>query len=832
MTKILRLARANLRRHKTESVLLGILILLCVTLLSGAFPAEHNIRRIFPELTARSGAWPLRITMDQQEYDEHILSVLEADDRIARYDVYRYLSAVSTRIPDETGKETVFLADFYTAENEQRFEQFAPESALTESEIASIEHPVYIPLHQKKNLNLHEGDPFTIINGARKYTFTVAGFYESGYYDVTKLVVSDADYAVLKSIFLPTVGIGLEPKDSADARQISEDFFRTCEAEGFSTETAYFTFEQDMRSTFSAEINYVLKIIEIMAFIILAAVAVMIGYRTVSDIRDQIVPIGVLEALGYHSGEIALSYAAEYFMTALAGCTAGTALGFVLHRVLVGIAESMKGYPAGRDICFRTVAVIFAAVLLSVTLLAFLKARAVRKYPPVQAFRRGIQDHHFGKSHFPLRRTKRSVHLRLAVKGFADHAKQSIGLTLVMSITSFAIVLCFILYSFLGRGFNVLRAIAGHELSDVTAEVVYSTDRDAFRAELEAMPEIRKVLPTSPLGSLTLRAVREKTELTADVFRDYSETENIIPCTGRFPQHSNEVMLTRTAASVNRLKTGDTIELEYNAIRREYLITGLVTSLVNSNSVYLTEDGMKQLYPLYQPTAFEIYAAEGTEPEELRKILDRQFGKSAEQLGNPETVLQGDTESRIRQRAEQLMAAMTEQDGAAHVEYAIRCGDRMISGNSSGIRVRSFMNTTEVLTAVTKKLCDAVALTTRMFMYISAAVVMMILSILMESEVREQRRSLGIMKGMGYTAKELMLQLSGRIMPSVLIAVAVGTVLASACAKLLENFIGSIPVSAAEILLLDLIQTAFCFGCAYFGARKIKQISVYELMTE
>ena len=77
-----------------------------------------------------------------------------------------------------------------------------------------------------------------------------------------------------------------------------------------------------------------------------------------------------------------------------------------------------------------------------------------------------------------------------------------------------------------------------------------------------------------------------------------------------------------------------------------------------------------------------------------------------------------------------------------------------------------------------------------------------------------------------------MLQLAFRIMPSALIAVVTGTVLGILTTRLLINSIGIVPVSLPAVLLLDAVLLAFCFACACFGARKIKQISVYELMTE
>ena len=186
----------------------------------------------------------------------------------------------------------------------------------------------------------------------------------------------------------------------------------------------------------------------------------------------------------------------------------------------------------------------------------------------------------------------------------------------------------------------------------------------------------------------------------------------------------------------------------------------------------------------------------------------------------------------MRQRAEQIIASMIEQDGATNVEYAVRVGDQVITGGSKEIKIQSFLNLPELLESLMVKISTAVSLTTRLFMGISALVVMMILWILMESEIRRQRRELGIMKGMGYTSKELMLQLAFRIMPTALVAVIIGTLLAVGATALLVSFIGNVPVNLPAVLLLDCCILGFCFGCAYLGAGKIRKISVYELMTE
>ncbi len=832
MNKIMRLALANLRRHKTESVMLGILVMLCTGLLAGAFCAERNVRRMFPEMAERTGFYHNRISIAEEEDAVRGLEILKQDERVTDCAVIRYLYATAARIIGENGQERMYPCTFMTRQTEEQFEHYAPQSPFSEAEIAAMEHPVFLPLNVKKSLQIQAGDPFSVIQNAKRFTFTVAGFYESGYFSDTKLIVSDADYAVLKNVFARCADLAFDLKDDAEAEDVCDKWFLASDEAGLMIDDCGRQKLADWEQGFNLEIMYVLKITEIMAVIVLIAIAVMIGFRVISDIQEQIVQIGVLEALGYRSREIALSYAAEYFLTALSGCIAGAVLGIGVFAVLIRISEDMKGYPVSHMMHPLPVLVILAGILLLITLLALLKARSVRKYPPVLAFRRGMQNRHFGRSHFPLRNTGNNVHLRLALKRFASHVRQNITLTFVTGVTVTAVVLSFILYSFLGQGVNVVLSMAGYEISDTEIMIMTETDPDAFRAELESLPEVRKVLPTSSMGEIRVYSSEDSKQYFANIYADFNETENIVPMAGRFPEHDNELMITKMVSTVDHLHIGDTLSLEYNSVRREYLITGIVTALVNSGSVYLTEDGMKQLDPLYRPDTFQIYRSEGTAPEEMRAVLDRRFGKSAASLSEPDGTAPDSYEARIRARADQVMSAMLEQTGTTHVEYAIRSGDTVITGGSSGIRIKDFLNLPDLLGAYMKNLSAAVSVTTKVFMLLAAAVVMMILTILMSSEIRRQRRELGIMKGMGYTAKELMLQLAFQIMPAVIAATVIGTAVSVLAVRLLIGMIGAVPVNLPEVLLLDLAILAFCFGCAYLSARKIKKISVYELMTE
>ena len=170
--------------------------------------------------------------------------------------------------------------------------------------------------------------------------------------------------------------------------------------------------------------------------------------------------------------------------------------------------------------------------------------------------------------------------------------------------------------------------------------------------------------------------------------------------------------------------------------------------------------------------------------------------------------------------------------GVSHVEYAIISGDTVVTGNNSDFHVRSFINISDILDTQLSNTTKSVSMVTCLFTVISAIVVMIILFILMSSTVKKQRRDLGIMKGMGYTSRELMLQLAFRIVPASITAVILGTLLAHLVTGSLSGLIGSLMVSIPAIIAVDVLILVFCFVCAYVGARKNKKISVYELMTE
>ncbi|MCR4794535.1 MAG: ABC transporter permease [Ruminococcus sp.] len=836
MNKIVRLSWANIKKHKLETIALVILIAMCMLLISSSLEGINGVKTIFPNMMKNTESFENYLLLEERAYDKEYENILSSDERVEKTATSELLYSISTNYLDEKGKEQALYMGFITKDNEEKLEHSDIETTLSDAEIAELRHPIYMPFAAKESLNYKVGDNFEMVFGTKKYSFTIAGFYDTVILDSTgeglKNIVSDEDYHVLESVLSKYVVLAYNDHHGKTGLKFLDE--KLDEFENYSNLDVksgirgwvYESIKETVGST-----DYLLKIMIAMAAIIIVSVIIMIRFRIAGDIRDQVVNIGVLEALGYTSKNITFSYVLEYLIIAAVGIIIGTGGCFLMTPLFFRICEIMSGHRMYGSIYIMPIILTAAGILLFIAIIAYIRANTVKKYPPVVAFRKGMGDHRFGKERLPLRDTKSSVHLRLAMKGFLKNFRQNIGLTVCITISAFAIVFSFIMFNFFSGGMNAIDVSAGMEMSDLRIELMNPTDAKEFAAELEQMPEVRKATPTSGLN--TMINLTDCNELMFPMaFSDFKVTENIFTLDGRFPEHDNEIMITNMCSRSEKIYVGDSVTLEYLNVKRKYIVTGIVTCLTNGGiNLYITEEGMKRLIPSYSPDTIELYLKDGIDAEEFRYELTQKYGRSISDISDDDNA-EGTYEERIKAEAERQIADMMANYGVSHVEYAIQSGDKVISGNSSGFLIKSIMNIGDIMDTQLSGLATAIEIMTTLFMVLSAVVVMIILFMLMESSIRRQRKELGIMKGMGYTSKELMFQLAFRIMPAALFSVIFGTIIGVAAISLITGFIGNISINIPAVIVMDIVLLLFCFGCAYFGARKIKKISVYELMTE
>ncbi len=845
MERILRISLANIKKHKKQTALLGILIMFCMAITASAAASWFDVTNIFPTVADQIAVHKNVLYISDNYFDESFVDILREDERVTDIDHYSVLYSTTAKYLDKTGEERALEMVFTTFENHLRIERSPIETSLSDKEIAAMAHPVYLPYGARESLNsaFTEGDTFDVVQGSKVFSFTIAGFYEcysrcetnDGY----QLIVTDSDYITLMNVIDKREALlyDCDPLNECDdVANIFEDRLTEYLGEDAGMKIIIGTYANNQFKSvvFSSA---VLLIMVFMAVVVLIASAIMIRFRIAGDIQDQIQSIGVLEALGYTSKDISLAYTAEYLLTALAGIITGTAASFFLIPVIHRLGEKLSGHHTECHIAVLPVIITATVIFLFVGIIAYLRSGMVKKFPPVQAFRKGIAAHHFGKNPFPLKNTKNSVHLRLAMKGFVQSARQNIGLTVCIAISAAAAISGLILADMFGSDFKVAARMTGAELSDLNISVAGYADTEELAENIRSMPGVRKVLTgtfSMDFGSWkTLSAYDRSEEMYPVSYADFDECENIIPSSGALPVHDNEIAISQLFASQHGLKAGDNLTLEQNRIKKNCIISGIVASITNNgHNLYITHEGMKRFDPTFRPNSLDVYIEDGADKDTVKAQILGTYGKTI--TDTRKESVSGDTaEERIRSAAEQKMAELLANHNVDHVEYAVQIGDKLITGTSGGFLIRNVSNLSEIMRTQIGGIFSAIVGASWAFLGIAAIVVAVIIVNIMEQTIRRQRKELGIMLSMGYTSKQLMAQLAMRIMPAAVIAVILGVFGGLGIYSVVCGFMfGATPLNIPIIIIAAVMMILFCFVCGYLGAHRIKTISITELMTE
>ena len=833
MNKLIKLGKGNIKKHKKESLLLGLLIMLCVILLSGSIAAIVRISEITPRMVEESDCYKNFILIDQKAYSNKFLSFLEADERVEKYD-HVSLAGGTVKIKNYagTGTDQIYGLSFVSESSEKQMEKYELIGTVSQEEIAAMEYPIILDESVRDSLKVKEGDYLTIIEDKKEFTFQVAGFYRSGLWVMGgKAIVPDEEFSRLEENFDRYEVIGVNTVEGADAKGFFKEFQNHAKEISVNDISAMVTtFDYDLLvSANITNMAIVSIIVAIMAGVIVIAVMIIIRFRIVSDINEQMVSIGVLEAIGYKSGEIAFSYVLEYVMITMMSILVGFAPSFLMAKFLLKNAAMTVHYSGDVKVPVVLLLITMVAIMAFIALLAWGKARKVNKYPPVLAFRKGIGTHNFKASHLPLEKSKGNIHIRLALKSMLGNMRSCIGLFICILVTTIMILFSVVFGSFFGNGESILKTVSGHELNDIRLVAVGSVEPELFAEELRSLPEVEKVLLTE--DDEGIKIAETDTSLMMVLYDDFKETSTIVVTKGRLPEHDNEIAITTQMNGFIGYKKGDTITLEYGKVKRDYIICGEVNSVVNGSTIYMTNAGFRRINPIYKLSAFDIYLKEGTDLETFSEILRERYGENISNISN--SIADGDTyEEKLKKTAEIEMAKAMEEAGVCYMEYSVQVGDRIISGSTSAMKIQSMTYTKEFYEDMVNTITSAFIIISIVLVVLSGIVVMLILAILMSSTIRQQYKELGIMKGLGYTAGELKFQMAFKIIPPTFFAVIVGTILSVVLIGALESVLAKITISMTLLMVTDLAILLFCFLCAYISAGKIGKISVYELMTE
>ena len=851
--KIFRLSFFNLRKNRREAVAIVFLTFITSFLLGTFFTSIAKIDKAFDSSFESTGSVNTAVIFLDGSYRDVYRDILADEYGIEDIEKLNVLNSIGASVRGRDGEKTSYNMYFVTEESERKMEDFKICESLSDEQIGALEHPIWLPLYFSITGGYKVGDTFTMVSGGRDYPFTVAAFYETGFGNESgsgfKMVVSEHDYMLLSGIYESGVmlafnadrsdygssdaslGLVITDENALYEFPISEYIERCEEKSSENINQSVSTFS--IRVQKLMETSYVDAYMYLSAFfaiITMAASLFLIRQKISNDIEAQMQQIGVLEALGYRSKEISMSYVYEYVITGGIGAVLGAVAAVAFIPVMTGIIRTFINrnvYGGSYSLRVIPVAAFIVAVIL---IFALLKAGIIKNYPPVIALRKGIRSHHFGKNVLPLEDTKTNINLRLAAKGYLKNIRHSIGAGICIFLAAVAFQFGIATSSIITGGPDALLKSMGMEMADERITLLEGTDAAGFTEEILAFPEVRKVNQSIDFLYLT---VEGQTSGVAIVYDDYATTENIFISEGRFPEHDNEIVISNLRSETYGCGIGDSIFIEGSGTKKSYIITGILTHMSNNRmNLYMTSDGYRRIFPNRRLDVLEVYLEEGADKDAFERKITSIYGASVNDRSDGSAV-EGTLEERIRSVADEQMSILISRYGVNDIDYAVKVGDRMITGRSNMV-IREMNSLKDLAITQMEPIIGALSGFTIGGTLFICVVVAVLLSMIAASDVRRQRKELGIMKSMGYSSKDLMTQIALKFLPTSIISVGLASIASVFVAgKFFELGFG-VPMMAHGMIHIaaGIVLIAFCYAVTYFAAGRVKKVSVTELMTE
>lgn len=776
MRKGVLLARSNLQKSKGQTAAILILMLLAVSMLQLWLMLSMDYRQNFERCHDRLNAEHVTLAADGGgEIRDFLTELAEKDKRTAEYALDMSMHMVGSF--DFNGGEVnteLVILDKQTAVSRKT-------GRIEMVEDSTCTSGIYMPVLYKSD-EIAVGKTIQITIGSRQMSYTVCGFFNSimaGSHNCSmcEIVLTEDQYDELKKTgYAPeSVLLSLRIQDRTESEAVEAAFKNAVASHFPGTRMVSNSYALVSQSRYISQM-VCSGIVSAMAFFVLLIALVVMASNIINYIQENMRKLGVLKAIGYTSRQLAGALLLQFEGLIPAAVTGGTGIAYGVFPYINEMMISQTGIPY--QIHFLPVPFFLTLVTLAGTtaLAVWFAARRIRKVEPITALRQGIQTHSFKVNHVPLDRTRAPLHLALALKTTLSSVKHNITICITMLVLSLVVVFSGLMVE------NVIMDITPfvHLIVGETADSCINVNKKTEDEFLRKMKADRRVEKVYLYHTEEVRHAGGPA-LSATLTEDFAEVNNRdIIFEGRFPRYANEIAVAGKYASEKHLKTGDEIRITSGGKEAAYIISGFTQTSNNlGKDCLLTREGYERLCGL-QNTSYYLNLASGTDIDAFNSEVREQFGEEANAAINIDATI----------------------NGTASVYVSL------MSMIVAGVLV------------------------------LSAVVVAFVLYLLVRTTLAGKRKDYGILKAVGFTTGQLIMQTALSFMPAAVISTVAGITLCcliiNPLTALFLNSIGivkstfTMPVGFAVIAGAGLIL--YTFGAACLMSFRIRKMNPRELL--
>ncbi|MCM1508043.1 MAG: ABC transporter permease [Ruminococcus flavefaciens] len=742
MQRVFMLVKANLRKSRGQNVLLIMLILIismfCVlssTLLTGFMTSfnrtaeEKNIPDIF-------------IAGQDMVFRSDNMEILEEDSRVSNV-VYNNILYFDNAVITLSGsrKAIPVLAMSVSGHDYTSWE-------ITEKSDTEFENGIYISKYYRDSGGYEIGDRFDIGYDKIYYHFTVAGFFEDCFlgcvhsgaqsgvlfpedvYETFSEHFSSEESGKIANIYI---------NEPDDAQAVSSSFLNKAD-----TGTAkYCEMTYDVCKNYATMQPSMMAIIMLVFAVILLLISLsVIVYFIRGSLSREVKNISILKSVGYTSREITLSFALQYVLLVFIGSLLGSIISVTFYSYVSDVMQSLTWISMESSINPAVPVVVSFGILLLFFAVSYISAGKLKNISPRKAFdSENSQSQYFGKKFMPLYKSRLSLHSGMALKLLLQNFRQSVLMTVILAVLSFALCYIMILNYNISGDTKKFVDVLMYEYSDITVSVNptnYEENLDEILASEEQVEDA--------IFFETIQVQSEDVNLYAYVTEDYSRTKNdSIVYEGRHPQTSDEIAIGGKASEYYNKKIGDVITLDKSGISFDYTITGLIQTSMNSGfDCELVTEGYKRINENFRPNTVFLYMKDGV-------VLDE------------------------------------------FLDYIIQEYQSFMSGASNTIETINQSMGTYV------SLVDGLLFG---FSIISVIIIWILLYLLIRMRIQKNMSTFGVQKAIGFTSSQIRLEIFLSFLPIMIIGELLGLAITILCSESLSNALfGTMGIMRADFAM-------------------------------
>ncbi|WFR55817.1 ABC transporter permease [Anaerocolumna sp. AGMB13025] len=515
------------------------------------------------------------------------------------------------------------------------------------------------------------------------------------------------------------------------------------------------------------------------ALIIVIVCLLVVRFRIVNSIEEDIMKIGSLKSIGYTSRQIILSVILQFSLIAGIGSIIGIALSYPTLPAVSAVFEQQSGLKWEQGFDASVSGAAFCILLLIVILIAFLAAHRIGKLNPIYALRGETTVRKYKRNHMQLEKAGSNLPLALAFKSVLQSMKQNVMIIVILTAVTFSGVFGVIMYYNTTVDTKAFAEVPGMEICNAIAVLNPEKDQREAVKTIEGMEHVWKV---QYLDEVKVNV--EGMEVITYVMDNYDKKETKLVYEGRYPENKNEISLAGILAERLDKTIGDTVTVRFGEKEEPFKVVGLSngSQMGGLNTSILAKD-YERLNSSYKHQSLYIYLEKGTDAEKFVKMLESKFDKSM------------------------LLTAVNFDKG-------------MAEGMASYQGIVAAMGIAMLV--------------------VTLFVVSLVLYFVISSSVIRKKKELGIQKAIGFTTYQLMNQLSISFTIPIIIGVVIGTLLGAFYTNpMMSISMKSAGIMKAGFLVDQYWVIAFGIGVIIFSyllslliTWRIRKISAYALVTE